>query len=135
MAMTRLTAIGLATGKVVVLRGGAVSMIDVVDSMTEAVVDSEGVGGSMTGEGAEVGVAAEDSGAIGEDSVATGEDVADEVASTEAVAAEGSTGVDTVTGTRGVEIGEGLTKEADFKTGKVLREETTLKIRKLYLIK
>lgn len=130
MVKTRPMAIGLATGKVVVLGGGEVSMIDGVDSMIEAVVGSEGVGGSMIGEDAEVGAAAEDSEATAEDSGATGEDVADEVASTEAVVAEASTGVDTVTGTHGVETGEGSTKEEDLMTGKVLRQETTLKTRK-----
>lgn len=132
MEKMRLMAISLATGKVVVSGAGVVLMIDVVDSMIEAVVDSEGVGvsmigegavASMIGEGAEAGVAAEDLGA-------TGEDVADEVASTEVVGVEAATVVDMVIGTHGVETGEGSTKEEDFKTEKVLREETTLKTRK-----
>lgn len=133
MGKTRLMAIGLATGKEVVSGGGVVLMIDVVDSMIEAVEDSEGVGGSMIGEGAGEGEAAEGSGAKGEaaeDSGAKGEDVVDEGASTEAVAVEEATGVDMVTGTRGAETGEGSTKEEDLMTEKVLREETILKTRK-----
>lgn len=122
MVKTRQMAIDLATGKVV-SRGGVVSMTDVVDSMIEAVVETEGVGVSMIGVG--VGV-----GEVAVDSVATGEDVVDEVASTEAVAAEGATGVDLVTGTRGAETGEGSTKEEDLMTEKVLREETILKTKK-----